>query len=87
MSAQFPSTVEFGTGVSSIYSLTDLSTYVINSASGRNSVRIGNDIFVKKLKLTMIVYPKLFNSLTPVSLPHTGEELIVYFIKSKKSST
>lgn len=54
---------------------------------GRNSARIGNDIFIKKLKLTVIIYPKLYNNLPPLNLPHTGEELIVYFIKAKKHST
>lgn len=65
-----------------------MSSYVINAGSGRSSVRIGNDIFVKKMKLSLIIYPNLFTAVTPtVSYCNTGETILMYFIKAKKNSS
>lgn len=54
-------------------SMLDLSSYIINAGSGRTNARVGNEIFVKKIKLNMVIYPSLYND--PTSFPHCGEVL------------
>jgi len=48
-------------------------------------MRVGNDITVKNIKMTMLIYPYL-NTFGGAA-PHTGEWLEIYFLKARKNST